>query len=515
MSGETFEGAKRDAYNMSWWVNSAMTPDYELETGDTLKSLWKNAKQLIKDDPVAAAIQQTFINLVGFPTIRYVSKSERQMKQLNELVKTLNKSITISGDESIVDCIAQIVAWSFADGDILVSLPIDKKRDGVKTVVELVEANRIQTPGNLSKEERENIKLGVHYDSEGRIIGYWVKKLNAMDSGKNNREAYDFFPAYKSINGKKRKVTTLFKAPLNSRPKMSRQYPPLAPVMRNLKNLKDYKEATIIGARVAACFSAFVKTSVPHGTFSGATSDSNGAIYDPLDPNQQRRVQKLQPGTISYLKMNEDISFAAPNRPGDNTDPFIVRQHKEIAAAMRIAYPILFLDLEQTSYSSLRGGSLETVKTINRWRQSLSELLDWIYGTLAYEAILINQVQGKYEGITTSIRWTSNGILDQEKENRAAKLRLENKTASKRLIDEEQGLVYTEIEAERKLEEVEEVHHQAELLKLKKEYEEKYGIVFPDTQKDDRTTGKREGESSDDELSDEEKRKRRKDDGNW
>ena len=435
-------------------------------------------------------------------------------------LSTQLEKLDITGTQSLSQLAETIASSSFQDGDLLINLPLDNRRRGVKTVVDLVEATRIGSPSELTQRvvtapEKNLTRLGVEYDEEGRVQGYWVKKRHFVGTGRNDKAAYDFYPMYREFNGYRRRVTWLFKAPLNTRPYASRQYPVMTPVITLFKYLQDYKEAVLIGARVAACFSAFITSNNPAGAFKAMTTEA-GRINQ--NPATQRRVTRLQPGTVTYLKPGETIDFASPNRPGDNVDPFIKRLYKTISMYLRIPYEILFMDLSEANYSSWRGGALEARKMANRWRRELTRVIRWVVNTLLFEASLSGEINGTVADAKIVIRWPSNGILDPEKEARGDKLRLENGTASRHMLADEQGLDYDELREEILAEALEDLELKAEKLKKKKELEEKYDILISDEdegQDRDTSSSRRPNEEDGTDLDAEDAKERRKNDGNW
>lgn len=499
-----FRAAEANAYNMSWNVLAEMSPDRELRDYNTLKTLRTRSHQMIKDNVIVAGVQQAYINTIGSPeVIKLDSDNNIQRKQANNLLEETLTSIDITG-KSFYKIIEEIVAWSFASGDILINLPLDNKREGIRTTVELIEASRIETPKEYSNDKY--VSHGVKYDADGRVVGYYVKKYESMDSYFGVKDDYDFYPRYKTVNGLTREVTRLFKAPLNSRPKMSRQYPIITPAIHLFKLLDDYVEAVIVGARVAACFAGFVTSDNPAGAYKAFTTDANGEVLDPVDENEERKVHKLQPGMISYLKPNQKIEFASPNRPNDNVDAFIVRIYKTIAMYLRIPYPILFLDLVDVNYSSWRGGANEFKKTVNRWRYDLGEIINWVIKTILLEALSKEMIRGTLDSLKVKVRWPVHGILDPEKEARSNKYRIANKTASPQLICDEEGLDYEAIQQELFEEKMQAVEEEAQILLRKKELESELGIMFPTTVEQEKTT---------DQTNSDEQKDTRKDDGNW
>ena len=513
---DIFDGAADSSQSLGWSFLPELNPDEELEYANSLIKLRKRSHDLIKNNLTVAGIQQRFINIICGEgvKIRVTSKSKRQKKNIEKLFKPLFKYIDLSGTTSFETIIDQIVAWSFASGDILISLPVDEGRKGLQTVIELIDAHRVQTPREY--ESSGSVRQGVKYDGKGRVVGYYVLDSDKPNMYNGGKEAFTYMPRYKLLNGKARLVTDLFKAPWNTRPNMSRMYPLVTPLMTLLKNFDSYMEAVIVGARVAACFSAFVKTSSPKGTkdsFEGA----GAGTADNRNPDQ--RVTKLQPGQIVYMRPQEEVQFAAPNRPGDNADAYMLRNYRMIAAYFQVPYEILFLDLNKVSWSAWRGGSLETRKMIRRWRRELRNKIDWIVGTYYIEGIEKGLIRGELGRIETQVKFVSDGLLDPEKQARADKIDIVD-LKSKQNILSDRGEEYEDMKAEREQEAYDALELQTAILIKRKELSEEHGIVFPETVtdnvKEDRKTNRRVGEDeTKSDLDEEDAEERRKEDGNW
>lgn len=526
-----FEGASPSIHGMPWEVFSYEgSPDQELDDVDTLATLRIKSNQLIKNNLIAAGAQQAQINSVGSPVkICFLQDAKKkpskiQESQLNSLLEDTLESCDITGLKNMHNIVEEIVSWSFAHGDILISLPLDKTRSGVQTVVELIEASRIKTPNELRKDK--DVRLGVHYYKDGRVKGYWVKKADKMDIYSDSQANFDFYPMYREAEGVKRKVTYLFKAPLNPRPKLSRQYPVLTPAMNRFKMLRDYEEAVIVGARVAACFSAFVLTGNPAAAQrsileSEPTKASRSTVKDELGG----KVSKLRPGMVSFLKKDaQDVKFAAPNLPGDNVDKFRMREYKLLSMYLRMPYEILFLDLSESNYSSWKGASLEAKRMISRWRRDLDRFIRLYSMTIATEGILKGLVRGDLENVKVKVRWPVSGFLDPEKESRSHRIRIENKTASPQQICEEEGNDYDDVQNELDTHALREKEREAKVIARAKELEKEYGIIFPENENNpkelkegERKTKLRPNEEGDEKgkPTEEEKRERRRRDGNW
>ena len=514
-----FSNAESTAYTLDWHLTTEMMPDEELSKGNGLKLLRQRSKQLIKDNLVAAGLLQTYINLIcGVnPKIKCVSQNRIQRTQVNELIDSFRASCDVSGTQNLINLLEQVVSQSFQNGDVLINLPIDSEREGVKTVVELIESDRIDTPDEYVRYRPDVMPLvrnGVKYSTSGKVLGYYVKKFHRMGTGANTLSDYDYYPRYSG----NRLVTWLFEAPLSSRPGASRKYPLLTPALCIFKQINDYQEAVIVGARVAACFAGFIETSNPAGTVESATTDSNGDSVS--DKDSGRRITKLQPGLISFLRKNEKITFASPNKPSDNHDEFIVRHYKTLSMYLRIPYPVAFLDMADVNYSQWRGAMMEAMKTAGRWRTELeNKFLFPVCETWVLEAVFLGLVRGNVSDAKMAVGWTSMGTLDPEKEARANKTFLQTKQKSPQQIADEMDIDYELTQQEIQEDALAQLKNQAEQLALIKELEKKHGIVMASPAKGDvpeqRNTKLRPGEAKGPKEDPDTAKERRKDDGNW
>lgn len=504
-----------------------LSPDVELELHQSLQSLRMTSKKLIKNNFIASAAQLAYINTIMGGKLEFdvsgVSESFRQ-----DVLRTIAENIygmDINRQYSISQIVEQIITAAFQDGDVLILLPRDgRSKRKIKTYVELVEAARIKTPPR--HKTNTLVKEGVEYYSSGRLKGYWVIKRKTQEQKVTyytaNDADFEFFPAYKKDGKVTRRVAWLFKSPLNLRPGQSRALPVLTGAMGLLRYFMQYLEAVLVGSRVAACYSAFVKTANPADARK-SLSESNDTVG-----TKGKKLTKLKPGTIAYLRTNEDISFASPNRPSDNFDTFVLRLSKFTAMTIRVPYEQMYLDLAQTNYSSWRGGSLETERNINRWKRDLEDCVRWIIFTYLQEALVTRQLKGSLKGMTLKVTFPVYKTLDEEKTARARRLDLQTESTSQHRIQAGIGQSYEELQGELDDEALRAVERQAKILKRQKELSEKYDILFPDqvqvdgsdedtqTDEDRDTSGsRREGEEEGSDLDEEDARERRREDGNW
>jgi lambda family phage portal protein len=496
-------------YAIDWYSDDGeKTADYEMIAEQSLQKLRISSRKLLKNEAVAAGTQKAYIDQILGGKVNVVLAATNKVNQQKhqDFLDSVCTGLDINRVKTLSQINETLVASAFSDGDVLITLPIDKSlpEDGIRTYVELVEASRIKT----RPKDRDNplVREGVEYLKNGKIKGYWIKtEQNNPDafSDIGINDDYTFFPVFRTSGSVTRRVAWLFSAVTTDRPDQSRQVPVLTPVMELLRYYGKYLEAVLVGARVAACFSAFVKTNNP----ADAKKSLEGS-------NVKGKLVALKPGTISYLRKNEDIVFASPNKPSDNFDSFIVRLQKIFSMAMRVSFSQLFLDLKDANYSSWRAGSLAAERNITRWRKELTSINIWLVQSFLLEALSKGILRGSLKNETIKIRYAKYKTLDEEKTARANRMKLQNQTISKQMIIEEEGNDYTEVKDEQLEEERFQVDLMKEKLLLEKEYSEEYGILFG-SEGEDGSIREPEKNSPDGKVTEEDKEERRKEDGNW
>lgn len=507
-----FKAAENNPYNFSWEYDNSKTPDYDLEKSNNLTTLVNRSRQLIKDNAVVFGLQQAWItSMVGEgPEIYFNGKKKTTNSRLNEILNNFLDCADVTGLKSFHDILIDIASCKFSDGDMLISLPQVNVNGRLTTRVEIIESHRIRTPLNKKTEIFSNlVRNGVQYNKDGSVEGFWVVNADKVDKGIVDDKDYTFYPVYREYDGYKRKVTILCRIISGRRATSSRQYPLTVPIMELVKYHDDFQQAVLIGARVAACFAAFIEASDPSvarktlttNTQTGATNEVNG-----------QPISTLKPGLITALKKGDKITFSSPNKPSDNTDDLTLRMYKTFSMAIRMPYIVAFLDTEEVSYSSWRGAVVEWSKSIKTEHKDFNRIINWIVETVIAESYVNGELKDfDINNQALKIRWPSLGILDKEKDNRANKLSNELGTISKRDICDENGEDYDEILKEREQEALDEVELQAEVLKKKKELEEKFGIEFPV----EKGTNSNSDEGAEGEESTPKQKERRKQDGNW
>jgi len=470
-SSGAYRGTRTGKHNEQWEVYDE-TADQELRY-EQLETLRFRSRQLTKDNPIAEGTVICFEEMVvgdgPFPLAK-IPKNNGLQFAAQQVLEKWGRACDVTGDMSFNQIMRDIVAHCCINGDVLITLPMMETRQGIKTVVQLIEADRISTPSGF---DSKPVRHGVQYSAAGEIDGYWVRKIGMSNDDHQygsfsnpGPSSYTFYPRMKAG----RLSAWLFKRPSAiNRAGQSRQIPLLSTAIHILKQMEDLLDATVVGERVAACMMAAITSSDVEGIVDAMTRDPYDG--DRLEDKYGMKYSKMQPGTFLPLRSGEDVKMLSPTRNGQEVVNTLMKLSVDLSMKVRIPYPILFMDLKGTSFSSYRAGILEARKMLAGWRKQLTEkVVDPILGTIMQEALVrdllfVPSEQQMARLIAPKVGWPAWGYVDPTKEVQAELSAISGGLTSPQRVVREHGMDSFEILEEHALYEVE-----------KKRLEDEYGV---------------------------------------
>jgi len=441
----SYRGAEKSRLRKSW-LPGAGSPDEDLLP--ELPDIRERSRDLNRNDATASGITSTIsINVVGTgikPQSRVDKESlgieeEEAIKFQKKAEREWERWIPYADSSERLDFyeIQHLVDRQILENGESIILPLmlqDNKRP-FSLALDIIEADRLATPSDLRSDR--SIRSGVKIGERGEPLLYYIKKTHPGDMTlrkKFDGNGSDTYVKIKAKNNEGRKnVLHLY---YMNRPGQTRGVPFFAPVLNYFKDKADYMEAELVAARIAACFSIFVKkTGDPYAAADARTTktDSSG-----------KRIEELEPGIIEYLGQGEEIQSFNPNRPGATFDPFINRILRDISAALGLPYELVAKDFSQTNYSSARAALLEARRYFRVRQEWLArKLCQPVWEMILEEAFLNNDLPAKdfYENRLDWVRarWIAPGWqwVDPLKEAKASQLAMEIGVSS--LADETAG----------------------------------------------------------------------------
>lgn len=385
------------------WVASDGSADHD--TLFDIETLRERTRDLIRNDGAATGMLGTIVrNTVG-TGVRPQSRVDGvalglDKKQVREFQRTaeavFRRWMPFADARHELDFfgLQRLICRSFNEnGDILIvirNLPLestDGRRRPFSTAVELIEADRLGTPGGFPQRKNPDtgyeIRGGIERNPEGQAVAYWILNRHPGDYGFGvvvSRSASDYTRVPKYDENGVRRVIHLMD-PL--RIGQSRGVSGFAPVLSDYKDLQDVMEAERVAQRIAACFGLIHKTGNPYGTAEDMSSDSDD------DGNQ---LESMSPGMVERIGINDSIEQINPLRPGNNFDPFIMRCMRIIGAGQGVPYEATSMDYSQVNFASGRCARIDARVTFLIQQDILSRAWQSVYEAVLEEAFTLRML---------------------------------------------------------------------------------------------------------------------------
>jgi hypothetical protein len=224
------------------------------------------------------------------------------------------------------------------DGEFLIKRVRNAGKYGYQ--LQPINVDRLDTMLNRAPTAGQNaIIMGVEVDAVRRPVAYHIW-TSMPGLGADPRRTRERVPANEIIHGF---------IPLEE--EQTRGVPWMHAAMRILNDLKGYREAAVIAARIGASKMGVWVTpdgGPPPGSSDGGSSNS-----------EDDYITDVQPGTFDFAPDGYTFKEFNPAYPHDQFDAFCKATLRGVASAIGAAYSTLANDLENVNYSSIRAGVLD------------------------------------------------------------------------------------------------------------------------------------------------------------
>lgn len=453
-------GASRTKKSMVMW----QTPigDADADIHQNLNELRARARDLhMGSDIVAAAHKGLRTNIVGTglrlkPAFDadFLGLSKDQAKKLRN---SIHREWSLWSESTKCDAAGlndfhELQSLAFLSmlmsGDVFALLPMLPRKHSIYDLrINLVEADRCDTPLTKALENPERIQSGVEVDADGMVVAYHFSNEHpGSDRVALAPKDWVRVEKYGARTGRLN-VIHLFEA---ERPGQRRGIPVISPIIESLKQLDQYTEAELMAAVISAMYTVFIKSPAEedNGAYGMEEPETENQYDEPIPGTGGDNI-KMGRGAIVYLDPGEEAQFANPTRPNPDYVGFVNALLRQIAAALELPFEILTKQFTN-SYSASRGALLEAWKMYRMRRSWLAKsFCQPIYEEWFVEAVTKGRIDapGIFDdpaifAAYTKAEWhgPSQGLLDPTKEVDAAVTRInENLSTAERETTELTG----------------------------------------------------------------------------
>lgn len=335
------------------WGNQTSSEDTELAS--SLRIARNRSRALIRDSAYAKrakVVVQTNIVGSGIGLQARVMNSrgglnERVNDEIEEQWERWGYKDSCHTGQSL--CFADfervIIGQVFEAGECFVRLYASRFGSSkIPFAMELIEAERIaDDTGGLPGLPSPLARLGIELNAFGAPQFYLIRTIHPGDIGLTQTQ-----PSKIERVG----ADLILHIRIIERWPQTRAMPWLHAAARKLNDMDGLTEAEITAARAAACYMGFIE--LPNAETKYGDEQVDGSMQSELEPAM---IERLNPG--------EKFTFAAPNRPNAQLDPFMRMMLREVAAGAGCSYEGLSRDYSQSNYSSSR---LSLIDDRDLWR---------------------------------------------------------------------------------------------------------------------------------------------------
>lgn len=455
----SYRAASTDDRSLRGWMPAQSSANAALE--GELGLMMARSRDLSRNNGIAAGAEQTQKDNIVGATLRLVAKPNWLLlgqsadwahdwaRHTQAHFMTWADTLECDAGRSLnlLGLTLQMLGGAFGNGDGL-ALPVWKPRPGARwnTRLHVVEADRLSTP--FGQELNPRISGGVHSDSHGEPLGYFIMKNHPGDFwGLRGLgpTAWEYVPAFTDW-GRRRVIHLHDKA----RPGQSRAAPLIKAVMREFSQVGQWThtelQTAITNSLIAGVLESDLDPETIHGIF--ATGNDAETKYDRLAGGMRSR---LESGAVLRMPIGTRFTPIDSGRNTSGMDTFLDKLFHWIAAGLNMPYELLLKDFSKTNYSSARAALLEAWRYFNGRRRWLTDYwLNEVYALWLEEAINAGVIDapGYYDNRAAyqRCRWimAGRGWVDPVKEAIAAKMRMEMRLTTFEQECAEQGFDWEE-----------------------------------------------------------------------
>lgn len=354
--------------------------------------------------------------------------------------KVFAAEVEVAWKEEMLDRPCDVTGlWNF--NQYLSKLYLSYLRDGdIATIytrdgIQAVEGEQIGRPAGQKDGKTFYIINGVVMDKKTRrVIGYYI--------GKPNKWGYIQSSSIKRFLAKD--VHLMFDP---DRFSQSRGEPLLTASAVYIDALDGYFDASLVAARIEACFTMFVSRKDDYAAPGDTTGDPNSVETQ----SSGERQEKVDTGQIFYGRDGESATAIAKQSPGGNFEPFVNKFQALIGRPAQLPLMLVSGDFAGATFMNTR---VALQKTQEYWEIQQDNVVKPFASRTWSWWLAVKIARGEFKSVPDDAfahevqcrRWP---YVDPAKESKADKQDLENNTTTQSLISARRGNDQEDVTAQR------------------------------------------------------------------
>ena len=422
---------------LSGWTTYSNSIDWYLR--QDLRSARARSRELVRRNPYGKRfITAMRENIVGPEGVKIQSRvcklnGELDDKACDAVEKAFmdwgRKHCDWTGKLSFLEIQKMALSCAAQDGEFIFEIKMGDQAGKYGLQLRAIDPELVDIEKNEPVNGGGEIRLGVEYDSEGRVVRYHFRELpkrTGSSFGDYHTGKEYSVPANRILHGY-----------INEWPDQSRGIPWMTATLEKLKHLDKYDESAIVAARAGADTHMVISNS----------PDGDGAYTGDEDAGEGDFYEQRAPGEIMNIG-NRTMNAYDPSYPHQLYADFVKSTLRSIASGVGVSYHSISNDLEGVNYSSIRAGVLEDreiFKGLQNWFvdsfvRPVFEMwvtYAWMNGQIMIDGRVSRRQPSDYQKASYQPRrWA---WVDPQKDATANQIFLDNRLKSRSQLIREQG----------------------------------------------------------------------------
>lgn len=332
------------------------------------------------------------------------------------------------------------------DGEAIGVLYWLERGGSYATAMQVLDPDRLSMP--MGALETVSFRGGVEIDEFGAARAYHIQATHPGDLFLAGAPVLTWERVERETAWGRPVVIHAFEA---RRAGQVRGVPPLAPILRKLKQISRYDEAELQAATLNAILAAFFTSPQDPEMLAESVAGGDLSKYQEgrLDFYRDKPL-RLSGVQANFLYPGEDVKLTSPNHPNSVFEAFVRTALRNVASAAGITYEQLTMDWSQVNYSSARAALVEVWRALSARKGSFAaQFMQPWYAAWLEEAIDSGRVQlppgappfHEKRAAYCRADWIGpgRGWVDPQKEALAAGIRLDSGLSTLERESAEQG----------------------------------------------------------------------------
>lgn len=324
----------------------------------------------------------------------------------------------------------------FGDGEALAEICWDELRGApLGTFVKLIDPARLSNPFDVA--DTLDMRDGIEIDEYGSAVAYQIRTQHPDDDYVWGAGAPQWVRVERETEWGRPIMVHAFEA---DRDGQFRGVPPLAPILRKLRQMTQYDEAELKAAVVNSVLAAFITSPGDQDAIAEALTESDASTRWNKHVNDRfaayrEAAPRIQGGTAHFLYPGDSVTLTQPGHPNAGFEAFFRAALRNVAATVGLTYEQLTMDWSQVNYSSARAAILVIWRGLTARKDMFAaQFMNQVYRAALEEAFdkrLIKLPRRAVSFEAAPAAWSrvdwigpARGWVDPEKEAKAAGLRL-------------------------------------------------------------------------------------------